>query len=126
MKCPQFLIASALRAQTLRHFLIKGSGKVDVDLALPRYPLSFFLLFFAVPFTEKEGSGEKAELRAQPQNPRSLQYSHTLKDAYILGRLMLVAGLPQCAYSCCQTLHNMAGYILFVDTLAFSYSISDC
>lgn len=89
-------------------------------------PTLFFFFFFNVPFTEKEGSGEKVELRAQPQSPRSLQYSHIPKDAHILGRLTLVAGSPKCAYGCCQTLHNMAEYILFVDILAFSYSISYC
>lgn len=103
----------------------KGFWETGCGLGLPRYPL-FFFFFFNVPFTEKEGSGEKVELRAQPQSPRSLQYSHIPKDAHILGRLTLVAGSPKCAYGCCQTLHNMAEYILFVDILAFSYSISDC
>lgn len=57
-------IASALRAQTLGHFLIKGFGKLHVDLAYP--DTRFLFNFFTVPFAVKEGSGEKVELRAQP------------------------------------------------------------
>lgn len=115
-------IASALRAPA---FLIKAFGKLRVDLACPDTHFLFIFLCFTVPFAAREGSGERAALRAQPQGPGSSQHSQTPEDGHTLGRLLFAVGSPKTASGCSQSLPDMQR-ALFVDIQPFFYPISHC
>lgn len=129
-KCPRFPDSLSSTCSNTQALSNKGFWETRCEFGLPRYPLLVYLIsFFTVPFTVKEGSGEKAALRAQPQSPSTLQHSHTHKDSHVLGRLVLAAGSPKSTYGCCQALLNMAEYIAFVDIPAlflFNFRLLNC